>query len=46
MNAPINNEWNNFAIGISQDGNVLYLGNVYKHRWDAIKRAIAFVSDR
>ncbi|MEJ5245211.1 MAG: OmpA family protein [Bacteroidota bacterium] len=29
MNAPINNEWNNFAIGISQDGNVLYLGNVY-----------------
>ena len=29
INAPINNEWNNFAIGISQDGNVLYLGNIY-----------------
>lgn len=29
MNAPINNEWNNFVIGISQDGNILYIGNVY-----------------
>ncbi len=29
INFPINNEWNNFAVGISQDGNVLYLGNIY-----------------
>lgn len=37
MGTPINNDRNNFVVGISQDGNVIFLGNIYKENGDQLK---------
>ncbi len=37
---PINNDKNNFVVGCSQDGNVIYLGNVY-HADGTLSRGVS-----
>lgn len=34
---PINNDRNNFIVGISQDETIIYLGNIYKEDGDQLK---------